>query len=283
MHILAENYKRLFGVDLISEGDDFTTDKYDNDPNIVKHSKYVVKAHSDRYVDEVYEGYDYEEAYDEYEMWTINDVAEDKFRTMDHSVELMEFITYYRFNPEDPSDQMEDFPVEDHFDDEDLYEMVSEEDGYYRQLKWRNVDGINRNADELLDYVRSHFGYKYSVYAMKYFDIDVEDNEGEHVGYIKLRISNHTPNLTNITRFGTPLAQLSVTISDQDPTRGKFMAGTGEFRGVYVEEMIYSGEDLKYKDEVIEEIEARIEELVELYEEKANSGEFEKDEYGYTV
>jgi len=272
MHILAETYNRLFGVDLLKEDDSFTTDKYDVDPNIVELRRYKVVDHTETYADEIIETYDYEEAKLEYDEWSIKDVEDYKFSERDHVIELTVFISYYKFILDEEDEIPEDYPIEDFYDDEDVYEFV--DDGYYKTLAERDVQGINRNVDELISELMRHFHYKYGSYAIKYSDIPVETDDGDYVGYIKLRISSHSPNLSNVTRFGTPLAHLAVTVADRDPTRSKFIAADGGYyRDVYVAEMLYNGEDLQYKDEVISEIEDRIEDMKDMFIGKFKNGE----------
>jgi len=266
-------------TDILNEflyADEYTTDKYDNDSDVFVLKEYKVSIETETDSDIIIETYDYEDALYEFENWNISDLDSAKDREYEHSVLLSVYYSYYRFILED--EDVEDYPIQDYYDHDDIYELI--DDGYYKQLKYRTVEGINEKANELLRYVESYFSYKYGEgNNYKYFRIPINTNDDVYIGDIQLRIADHTPNLINIRRHSSSiLGLLSVVISDQDPTSGKFRSVDGYYGDYFVDNMEYSGDDLEDKDIVVLDIESRIDEIKKMFIEKFEDGEIDINE-----
>jgi len=112
----------------------------------------------------------------------------------------------------------------DNYDEFTRDKNVSLELDYYNGDEWETIESrkiVSHIADdELLSDVSSYYRKKYGSY--KYNDVDVFDNSGEYFGCINLRISDHTENIYNVDRYTHCDYFLSVVISDQDPTEGRF-------------------------------------------------------------
>jgi hypothetical protein len=101
---------------------------------------------------------------------------------------------------------------------------VSLELEYFDGDEWETIESrpiVSHIADEelLLD-VTAYYKNRYGSY--KYNDVDVFDESGEYFGCINLRISDHTENIYNLDKHAKCDYFVSVVISDQDPTEGRF-------------------------------------------------------------
>jgi len=182
------------------------------------------------------------------------DIPENMLTRSDMSFVLMECVNKYRFLLDD---LIEDFPIEDYYDDSTVYELVHE--GDWVDVKYREIGNINIGSDELLNNVERYYRGKYGKY--KYNTIEVYDDSDEYKGCIQLRISDHTENIHNIDRFGRCDYYISVVIANYDPTKNRFGMSNDFERRSNERELIFNGDD--DFDEVILDINILIDEFSE--------------------
>ena len=220
------------------------------DSEIFTRKLYSVEYHTDTSSDEgLYPTDDYEKALD-----FFNSVSAGDYSDYEFYVALVEEIGKYRFVHElDEDESIEDYPLDDFYDDESVYELI---DDFERDnLQVRTIQPVNHDSDELLQEVERWVYDKYG--KIKYNDIDVyAEDEEDSIGCIQLRVSNHTENIRNIDRFGNCDYYISVVISNSDPTEDRFWSNRFERRSNEVELKFDGDNNL---DEVISEIEYAIE------------------------
>ncbi len=175
---------------------------------------YSVSFQSDSHSEIIYYGADEKEALKQFN--DFDDVPDKLLSSNYLKVDLSKATYSYRYIGDE--EEREYFPIEEYFDDESLYELVDE--GDFDVIKDRKIAARypNKESKELLDKVNSYFFNKYG--KLKYNIIPINNKDG----CIQLRISDHTENLANITRYTEDRCEyfISVVISDSDPTEYKF-------------------------------------------------------------
>jgi hypothetical protein len=215
---------------------------------------YSVVFHTDYSSDTIYLGVDGERAQREFDTFNINDVPE-KYKNETTSVQLSKKTDYYSFVYELEDDEtIEDYPIEDYYDDSRYYKRIFESE--FEDIETKVIEPVNKETDELLSEVQFHYRQKYG--RMKYNVIDVLDDDDEYIGDIQLRITDHTENIHNIDRFGKHTAHLSVVIADYNATKQRFWANDLERRRNEIE--LYFNSENSF-EEIVSEIDGKIEEL----------------------
>ena len=215
---------------------------------------FKVTHHTDYSSDMVYFGIDGNEAQKAFDGFNTSDVP-DKYKNENNTIELSKRVDFYSFiNDLDEDETIEDYPIEDYYDDSRYYKRIFE--GEFEEIEVKIIEPVNQQTDELLSEVQFHYKQKYG--KMKYNVIDVLDNEGEYVGDIQLRIADHTENIRNIDRFDKHTAHLSVVIAEYNPTKSKFWSNDLERRNGEIE--LYFTSENSF-EEIVSEIDGTIEEL----------------------
>lgn len=192
--------------------------------NIVYLDEYYVSFVTDDSIDKIYFGTDKKQAYSEFE--SFNDVPENKKnQTTNVTLEVGRFI--YKFEPDDIQDTMEDYPIEDYYDDSTLYKLISEPEDY-KQLEQREIPSANEKTDDLIYDLENYFDKKvkssketdsiqFDKISPSYYRVTVYNNE-----CITLRIKDHTENIYNVDRFSNCDYHISAVVADYDATEKKF-------------------------------------------------------------
>lgn len=200
---------------------------------------------------------DFEDAKYRYDSTTIGDFGDSEF-----NVSLEKKIDKYKFIYElDEDESIEDYPVEEYYDDSYYYELT--EEGEFENIENRVVTAFNSSSEDLLNDVENWAKNKFGNYKYNRIDVYSEDDENEEnepIGSIQLRISNHSQNEDNLP-YGID-ESLSVVIANKDATRGRFQQNRPQ--------RYFSGDDSF--DYVISEIENYIEDA----KEQIQSKKFEK-------
>lgn len=212
--------------------------------------------------DEIYSGTDKKQAYLEFE--SFDDVPENKKnQTTKVVLELDRFV--YKFEPNDTQDTMEDYPVEDYYDDSTLYKLISEPEER-EQLEQREIPPANEKTDDLIFDLERYFDKKvknsketdniqFERVSPSYYKIVVYDKV-----CITLRIKDHTENIYNVDRFSTCDYHISVVVADYDATEKKFgHTNKMERTSKELEFRFTSDDNLK---EIVNKIENSIKEIV---------------------
>jgi hypothetical protein len=201
--------------------------------------------------DEIYYGVDGKRAKLEYDY--TPDISEKLLGRNDMSMKFEKQTNQYKFIYDSDFESIEDYPIEDYYNDSDIYELVDE--GEWELIDYRKIDAANSKSDELLQDVQHYYGQKYGNY--KYNTIHVYDEDDEYKGCIELRIANHTENIHNVDRYGECDYHISIVIANHDATKKRFgMSNTFERKSNEVE--LVFDEDDKFYD-VIEKIDNLIE------------------------
>lgn len=210
---------------------------------------YRAKIDHEEWTEVVYEGIDESKAISRYNLISIKDV-DSRYRNSNYLQKVLECstITY----------------KSDGIDDEDIYYLfcgnelsIASEDCSI--LECEDINPINAASDLILHEVQSYYKQKYHNY--KYNVIAVYNEDGEEIGCIQLRISNHTENVFNYDRYGVSCDHyLSVVIADEDPCESRRQSN--EFEKRSNEHTLYFNSEYT-TEEVIQEIENYIEELKE--------------------
>ena len=114
---------------------------------------------------------------------------------------------------------IDEYPIECYFKDSSTYKLI--DDGDWENIDIKELTYINKDTESLLFDVQSHYKKLYGG-KYKYNVIDVTDDNGNIVGSINLRISDHTENIFNVDRFNNSDYHISVIISNYDPTKKRF-------------------------------------------------------------
>lgn len=222
---------------------------------------YYVTFHTDTSSESLLETKDYDEAKDVFNDYDVNDLEDNMKNRSGMSVVLSSKTDTYKFILE--GEDIDDYPLEDYYDDPEVYELVDE--GDFEDEEYRNIEPANKKSEELLDDIQRHFYEKYG--SFKYNIIEVlgeEDEDGfqDTLGKIKLRISDHTENINNVDRFDRGDFHISVVVADFDATEKRFgFSNAMERRRNEFELKFDSDTNL---EDAIYEIEQQIEECTEM-------------------
>lgn len=223
---------------------------------------YSVTFHTSNSSDSIYYGIDKDEAFYKYK--SFDDVPERWFNRSDMSIEILSQTNQYKFihQLDFEYETIEDYPINDYYDDSSIYELINEGDWEY--IDSRTIEPKNKESDELLNDVSSYFQKEYGKY--KYNTINVYDENEEYKGCIQLRIADHTENIHNVDRFGSCDCYISVVISDYDVTRQRFGMSNAFERRRNEFELTFSSED--NFDGIVQDIENQIDNCKEIILEK---------------
>lgn len=222
---------------------------------------YYVIFHTDTSSESLLETKDYDEAKYKFDDYGVNDLEDRMKNNPNMSVTLSSETNTYKFVFED--ENPEDYPLEDYYDDPEVYELVDE--GDFEDEECRSIEPANEKSEELLDDIQKHFYEKYGNY--KYNMIEVLGNEDENgdyevLGKIRLRIADHTENIHNVDRHEKGDYHISVVIADFDKTEQRFgFLNAMERRKGEFELKFDSDTNL---EDAIYEIEQQIEECTEM-------------------
>lgn len=166
---------------------------------------YQVKIGYDTWDIEKYYGIYKSKALSEFNSLTIYDV-DDKYQDYKGlSAIIDEKTNEYDFIYElDIDETIEDFPIGEYYDNENIYKINSE--GNWENLDIKTLAPINKKSDEVLSEVQSHYGGKYSTINL--------DEEGNH--QLKLRIADHSGKHKN---KGYEDYFLSIVIAEKNATK----------------------------------------------------------------
>jgi tRNA nucleotidyltransferase (CCA-adding enzyme) len=177
-----------------------------SDPdNIFYLKRYAVIVGGDESIDNKYSGYDIATAKSVMNNCDISDLSSsDAYGG--GTATLFEYTDEYKFVYELEEDEtIEDYPIEDFYEDSSYYELVEEDMG--REIDYKEITGENEIEDdgkernqEVIDQVVKHFAEKYPhskgglwFQQSHYFIIPVKNDRT-----IELRISDHSMNPDNI-------------------------------------------------------------------------------------
>jgi hypothetical protein len=196
---------------------------------------------------------DFEDAKYRYDSTTIGDFGDSEF-----SVSLEKKIDKYKFIYElDEDESIEDYPIEEYYDDSYYYELT--EEGEFDNIENRVVESYNYTSNDLLNDVENWAKNKFGNYKYNRIDVYSEDDtneENDSIGSIQLRIADHSQNESNLP-YGIDRS-LSVVIANKDATRGRFQQNRPQ--------IYFDGNDSF--DYVISEIENYIEDAKEYIQSK---------------
>jgi hypothetical protein len=175
--------------------------------DIVEFKTYDVQVGGNSHTESIYGGYDLDEAKRKFNQADLDDLStSDKYSG--GVVILEEKINKYKFIYDLGEDEnIEDFPIEDYYEDDSIYELI--EEGEYKEIETRDIIGEKdikeqneEQADELLNETINYFKKLYPRYTKAgyvnresyYFLIPIPNTDNT----IELRLSNHSPNFDNI-------------------------------------------------------------------------------------
>lgn len=164
----------------------------------------------------IYEGISKKDALQEFEFANRSDI---EYNDAGGTIELAKGSFVFEFI-DDPN-EIQDYPIADYWNDSSVYEIVN---GDFEIIQQKEIPPANEQSDVLLFEVEDHYRKKYAApnrYS-GYYDINIEAENGDYIGCVQLRISDHTQNIRNIDRFGSCDYYISVVIADQDPTKERF-------------------------------------------------------------
>lgn len=203
----------------------------------------------------IYLGHDKQKAYNKFKNFNPKTDIETQYQDRNDIFLILQKSTQtYKFVYNlDEDESIEDFPLEDYFDDDYYWKLVDEED--WQDIETKDILAVNKLSDELLQEVEEYYKKKYGKY--KYNTINIEDSEETYKGCIQLRVANHSENLGNIDRYGNCNYYISIVIADYDATKDKFEKGR---RSNEIELYFNTNSNL---DEVINEVDSQIAEFRE--------------------
>lgn len=214
------------------------------------------------YNDEIYAGDDREKA--ENELFALEN-SDNEYGNISVMAFLEKKTDKYKFIgelDEDEYEVIEDYPVEDYFEDRDYYDLIEEEE-------WKVIDekelsgseGTSSNlSEEVQDFLKETYGRKIGSYS----HINLGANEENEDLSMTIRVKDHSENPSN--RIGES-AYLSVVIANKDATAQRWNSG---------KELYFTGEDSL--DDIKEGVFGYIQDvtetegIVELSEELENAG-----------
>lgn len=224
--------------------------------NKVELTTYFVTFHTPDSSDNILITHNYEDALHEFEDYDHRYLPDNMKNSIGMSITLDRKTDNYQFTYDE--EEMEDYPIEDYFEDEELYSLIS--DGDVENIVHREIHPINKKTEILLNKVEIYFKNRYGNY--KYNIINVLDDEEDIIGTIKLRISDHSENINNVDRYGREDYHISVVISDYDSTEKRFGFSNAMERRRNEFELKFTSEDM------LDDILSQIEELIEECENK---------------
>lgn len=223
---------------------------------------YNVSAHTDTSSDQKYGGYSYDDAKSDFDSIDYTDVSDVSggYALLEKRTETYKFV-----GDLEDGETIDDYPIEDYYDDYSMYEFVSE--GDFETIEEKTISPPNESSDELLKEVERYMNSKYGSY--KYNVISVYDDEDNRVGCVQVRVADHSENVSNIDRYLKCDYSLSVVIANLDKTKGRFLTSVYERR---------SNEDEEYfsSDDSFEDIISFIEDWIEDKSEELRYVKMEK-------
>jgi hypothetical protein len=197
---------------------------------------------------------DFEDAKHRYDTTSIGDYGDGSF-----TVSLEKKVDTYKFVYElDEDETIEDYPVEEYFEDSYFYKLI--EDGEAENIEHKVIESVNSSSNDLLNNLENWAKNKFGNYKYNIIPVYAEDDDNEPIGNIQLRISDHSQNENNLP-FGVNRT-LSVVIANKDATRGRFQQNRPQ---------IYFDANDSF-DNVVEEIENYIEEAKDYIRSKFEIG-----------
>lgn len=207
---------------------------------------YYTTLHGSDFSNSLYEGDDYEEAL--YYAEDYNPVTDGMVNRTDLSIAISKITYALKFLLDD--EDVEDYPVDDFWDDDSVYEIIDED---HDDIKVIPLENINAKSDELLDAVQLYFYKKYG--SFKYNTIFKNDSK------IVLRIADHTENIFNNDRYSGADYYISVVITNHDVTKNRF-GMTNSFERRSNEYLLEYTSDNNF-DEIIQEIEGLVDDIAD--------------------
>jgi len=214
---------------------------------------YFITADSETDSNIIYNGFDFED-------------AKKEFKNADYDFNSGGIIIFnkktdkYKFvgDLENGEYEISDFPLDEYYKDKNYYKLI--EEGDFDSIDYKNIEPINKKADELLTKVYNHFGKKYNIIWL---------DKDETIS-LNLRIADHSGKWKNKDSNDY---FLSIVISDKNPTE-KFYKSSPE--GLKRDEEEVFGSDATF-EEIIDFINDKIKEFQENeditnYKVKYNNG-----------
>ena len=200
---------------------------------------YFITADSQTDSDIIYKGLDFED-------------AKKEFKNADYDFNSGGIIIFnkktdkYKFvgDLENGEYEISDFPLEEYYKDKNYYKLI--EEGDFDSIDSKDIEPINKKADELLTKVYNHFGKKYNVIWL---------DKDETIS-LNLRIADHSGKWKN---KGSNDYFLSIVVSDKNPTE-KFYKSSPE--GLKRDEEEVFGSDATF-EEIIDFINNKIKDFQE--------------------
>ena len=210
--------------------------------NTLELIEYFVTVHTDDNSELLYNGFDLEDAEYEFNSYNTNlNRYSNEYVLLESSKRLYKYIY---------DDDILDYPIDDFYDDEEVYELI-DDDQDREVIKEKTIEPINKDSDNLLEEIQSHYKNLYGNY--KYNLINIDDIN------IQLRIADHTENIFNNDRYNRADYYISVVITNYDRTKDRFAMKNAfeRRRNEYLLE--FDGNDTK--ENIIEEIDNLIYDL----------------------
>ena len=209
---------------------------------------YFITADSDTDSDIIYKGIDFEEAKKEFESADF-DFNSGGIIIFNKKTDKYKFVG----DLENGEYEISDFPLEEYYKDKNYYKLY--EEGDFESIDSKDIDYVNKKADELLTKVYNHFGKKYNIIWL---------DKDETIS-LNLRIADHSGKWKN---KGTNDYFLSIVISDKNPTE-KFYKS--------------SPEGLKRDEEEIFRSDATFEEIIDFINNKIKEFQENEDITNYEI
>jgi hypothetical protein len=194
------------------------------DENFFKKTHYRVSVSSADEIESLYVGDDYKEAKVAY------DNAEPITKTYDSGVIIDKRTdTYKHIGGE--NFPIEDYPFEDYWDDEDVYELVDE--GEFEEIDNKSILGSEESAIDMEQEIQEHLKDKYGRNYGFYQNIVLGEGEDGDEKTMMIRVKNHSENPANRSKSYDDF-YLSIAVANNNPTAKRW----------YSEDEIYiSGDD----------------------------------------
>ena len=236
----------------------------DNKKNI-ELTYYSVTANSDSSTDEIYGGYDFNDAKLEFESANISDFSTEYGGLVLFSKSTNEYEFVYKLDSD--YETIEDYPIEDYYKDSDYYNLLNE--GEIIDIDNKDVEPLNKTSDDLLNEIENYYKKLYGNYKYNKINVNngLDDSDEKYVDYgtIQLRITNHSENVKNNDKYDSADYYISVVIANKNKTKGKFLVSMYERRRNEIE-ISFDGDDSL--DDVVFQVDEQILEAKEYLKSK---------------
>lgn len=193
--------------------------------DIIEFRLYDVQVGGNSYTESIYDGYDLDEAKRKFSYADLDDLSTSDKYSGGIAI-LREKVNKYKYIYQDEDMTIEDYPIEDYYEDADIYELI--EEGEYEDIETKDIVGEKdikeqneEQADELLNETINYFKKLYPRHIKAgyihresyYFLIPIPNTENT----IELRLSNHSPNFDNINSNKNEILKTEIVRLGENP------------------------------------------------------------------